>query len=95
MKMFAIVKLCNYDFQNELKVCCVTHDKVTAKIAFENEVENEKDTQVKGDIHYDTEEVTATTYHAYNMGYEATDGVTISIEETDYIEEIVTDDEKE
>ena len=47
MKMFAIVKLCNYDFQNELKVCCVTHDKATAKIAFDNEVENEKDIQIK------------------------------------------------
>lgn len=94
VKMFAVVKLCNYDFNNDIKVCGVTPDKKTARIILLNEVENEKDEQAKGDIHYDTENQTSDCYEAYNEGYESTDGVRIFIAETDYIEEIVTDDEK-
>ena len=89
IKMFAIVKLCNYDFNHDIKVCAVTPDKATARIILLNEIENEKDEQIKGDIHYDTENQTPDSYEAYNEGYEATDSVHIFITETDYIEEIV------
>lgn len=88
-KMFAIVKLCCYDFNHDIKVCAVTKDKDTARIILLNEVEKEKDEQRKGDIHYDTENQTPDSYEAYNEGYEATDSVHIFISETDYIEEIV------
>lgn len=87
-KMFAIIKNCNYDFNIDIKVCATTFDKETAKIIFENEVENEKEEQAKGDIVYDTEKQTETSYEAYNEGYEATDGVRIFIAETEYIEKI-------
>lgn len=92
VKMFAVVKLCNYDFNHDIKVCGVTPDKETARIILLNEVENEKDEQAKGDIHYDTENQTSDSYEAYNEGYESTDSVHIFITETDYIEEIATDD---
>lgn len=88
VKMFAVVKLCNYDFNHDIKICAVTPDKATARIILLNEVENEKDEQAKGDIHYDTENQTPDSYEAYNEGYEATDSVHIFITETDYIEEI-------
>lgn len=94
VKMFAVVKLCNYDFNHDIKVCGVTPDKETARIILLNEVKKEKDEQAKGFIHYDTESQppeTPDSYEAYNEGYEATDGVHIFITETDYIEEIVTD----
>lgn len=87
-KMFAIVKNCNYDFNIEIKVCAVTDNEDNAKIIFENEVENEKDMQVKGDINYDTENRTETYYEAYNEGYEATDGVRIFIQESPYYDKI-------
>jgi len=87
-KMFAIIKNTNYDFNIEIKVCATTSDKETAKIIFENEVEKEKEVQEKGDIVYDTENRTETSYEAYNEGYEATDSVHIFIAETDYIEKI-------
>jgi len=87
-KMFAIIKNCNYDFNIDIKVCATTFDKKTAKIIFENEVENEKEEQAKGDIVYDTENKSETSYEAYNEGYEATDGVRIFIAETNYIEKI-------
>lgn len=87
-KMYAIIKNCNYDFNIDIKVCATTSDKETAKIIFENEVEKEKEEQAKGDIVYDTESQTETSYEAYNDGYEATDGVRIFIAETDYIEKI-------
>lgn len=94
VKMFAVVKLCNYDFNHDIKVCGVTPNKETARIVLLNEVEKEKDEQAKGFIHYDTENQTPDSYEAYNEGYEATDGVHIFITETDYIEEIVTDGDK-
>lgn len=94
VKMFAVVKLSNYDFNHDVKVCVVTPDKATARIVLLNEVENEKDEQAKGDIHYDTENQTSDCYEAYNEGYESNDSVHIFITETDYIEEIVTDGEK-
>ncbi len=87
-KMFAIIKICSYDFNTDIKVCATTFDKETARIIFENEVENEKEEQVKGDIVYDTEMQTETSYDAYNEGYEANDCVRILIAETDYIEKI-------
>lgn len=87
-KMFAIIKNCNYDFNIDIKVCATTSDKETAKIIFDNEVENEKEEQAKGGIVYDAENKTETSYEAYNEGYEATDGVRIFIAETDYIEKI-------
>lgn len=87
-KMFAVIKNCNYDFNIEIKVCAVTDNEETAKVIFENEVENEKDEQVKGDIVYDTENRTETSYEAYNEGYETMDGVRIYIQETDYVEKI-------
>ena len=87
-KMFSIIKNCNYDFNIDIKVCAVTDDEDTAKIIFENEVENEKEEQEKGDIVYDTEDKSETSYEAYNEGYEATDSVRIFIAETDYIEKI-------
>ena len=87
-KVFAIVKLENYDFNHDIKVCAVTADKPTAGIILENEIENEKDIQVKGDIHYDTENRTNTAYEAYNDGYESTDGVRIFITEAEYIQKI-------
>ena len=62
------------------------------RIVLLNEVENEKDEQAKGDIHYDTENQTSDSYEAYNEGYESNDSVHIFITETDYIEEIATDD---
>lgn len=88
-KMLAVVKLCLYDFNHDIKICAVTADKATARIILQNEIENEKDEQAKGDIHYDTENQTPDSYEAYNEGYEATDSVHIFITETDYIEEIV------
>lgn len=88
-KMLAVVKLCLYDFNHDIKICAVTSDKATARIILQNEIENEKDEQAKGDIHYDTENQTPDSYEAYNEGYEATDSVHIFITETDYIEEIV------
>lgn len=87
-KMFAIIKNCNYDFNIDIKVCAVTDNEDTAQDIFKNEVENEKDIQAKGDIVYDTEEVEDTSYCAYNMGYEATDGVRIFIQEVPFIEKI-------
>lgn len=88
-KMFAIIKNCNYNFNIDIKVCATTSDKKTAKIIFENEVENEKEEQAKGGIVYDNENKTEASYEAYNDGYVATDdGVRIFIAETDYIEKI-------
>lgn len=88
-KMLAVVKLCLYDFNHDVKVCAVTPNKDMARTILLKEVEKEKDEQVKGYIHYDTENQTPDSYEAYNEGYEATDSVHIFITETDYIEEIV------
>lgn len=87
-KMFAIIKNCNYDFNIEINTCAITDNEATAKIIFENEVENEKDVQAKSGIVYDTENCTDTYYEAYNDGYEATDGVRIYIQEAPFYDKI-------
>lgn len=83
-KMFAIIKNCNYDFNIEITICAVTDNEDTAKVIFQNEVENEKDQQAKSGIVYDTEEQNETSYSAYNMGYEATDSVHIYIKDAPF-----------
>lgn len=83
-KMFVIIKNCNYDFNIEIKTIAVTDNMDKAKEVLQEEIVKEKEEQKVGSLNYDTEEVTETSYAAYNEGYEATDGVRIFISEAEY-----------
>ena len=83
-KKYVIIKNCNYDFNIVINVVCVTDSMDKAKEVLQKEIVKEKEEQKVGSINYDTEEVSETSYTAYNEGYEATDGVRIFISEAEY-----------
>lgn len=85
-KKYVVVKITHNDFNCECFILGVSSDIEVAKSAFRSAVVTEKENQEKFGYQYDTEDETETSYSAYNEGYEATDSISIYVQETHEIE---------